>query len=69
MNFNYTILFFVCCRVLSGFVDIVLARVYRHNDLEVLASEGSIPVVNGLSELYHPLQALADFLTLRVGSK
>ncbi|PIK38456.1 hypothetical protein BSL78_24702 [Apostichopus japonicus] len=52
-------------KVLSGFVDIVLARVYRHNDLEVLAREGSIPVVNGLSELYHPLQALADFLTLR----
>lgn len=58
-----------CClskRVLSGFLDIVLARVYRHKDLQVLASEGSIPVINGLSEVYHPLQALADFLTLQV---
>lgn len=52
-------------KVLSGFLDIVLARVYRHKDLQVLASEGSIPVINGLSEVYHPLQALADFLTLQ----
>lgn len=52
-------------KVLSGFLDILLARVYRHKDLEVLALEGSVPVVNGLSEVYHPLQALADFLTLQ----
>ena len=52
--------------VLSQFMDIVLARVYKHSDLDMLASSGSIPIVNGLSEIYHPLQALADIQTLQV---
>ena len=47
-------------------MDIILARVYKHSDLEVLAKEGSVPIVNGLSEIYHPLQALADMQTLQV---
>ncbi|XP_069493461.1 ornithine transcarbamylase, mitochondrial isoform X1 [Ambystoma mexicanum] len=52
-------------RVLSGMTDAVLARVYRHSDLDLLAQEASIPIVNGLSELYHPLQILADYLTIQ----
>ncbi|XP_071477216.1 ornithine transcarbamylase, mitochondrial-like [Diadema antillarum] len=52
-------------RVLSGLVDIALARVYRHDDLLTLCREASIPIVNGLSEIYHPLQTLADFQTLQ----
>uniref|UniRef100_A0A8C5HET9 ornithine carbamoyltransferase n=1 Tax=Gouania willdenowi TaxID=441366 RepID=A0A8C5HET9_GOUWI len=52
-------------RVLSGFCDIVLARVYSHTTLEELEKEASIPIINGLSDLYHPIQILADFLTLQ----
>lgn len=52
-------------RVLSGFCDIVLARVNCHSTLEELEKEASIPIINGLSDLYHPIQILADFLTLQ----
>ena len=54
------------CRVLSGLCDIVLARVYSHSTLEELEKEATIPIINGLSDLYHPIQILADFLTLQV---
>lgn len=52
-------------RVLSGLCDIVLARVNNHSTLEELDTEASIPIINGLSDLYHPIQILADFLTLQ----
>ena len=52
-------------RVLSGFCDLILARVYGHEDLVTLSDESSSPIINGLSDLYHPLQILADFLTLQ----
>lgn len=52
-------------RVLSGLCDIVLARVYSHSTLEELVKEASIPIINGLSDMYHPIQILADFLTLQ----
>ncbi|XP_057707831.1 ornithine transcarbamylase, mitochondrial [Corythoichthys intestinalis] len=52
-------------RVLSGLCELVLARVQRHSTLEELETASSIPVVNGLSDLYHPIQILADFLTLQ----
>lgn len=52
-------------RVLSGMTDAVLARVYRQSDLELLAKEASIPIVNGLSDDYHPIQILADYLTIQ----
>ncbi len=51
-------------RTLSRFVDGIVARVRRHSDLEVLAQYASVPVINGLSDLSHPLQALADYLTI-----
>jgi ornithine carbamoyltransferase len=51
-------------RNLSCWVDAVVARVFRHEDLEHLALFATIPVVNGLSDLEHPCQALADLLTL-----
>lgn len=51
-------------KVLSRLSDIALARVYGHSDIEEMANEASIPIVNGLSETYHPLQSLADFQTL-----
>ncbi|KAL2080801.1 hypothetical protein ACEWY4_022654 [Coilia grayii] len=52
-------------RVLAGFADIVLARVYSHSTLEELANQASVPIINGLSDLYHPIQILADLLTLQ----
>jgi ornithine carbamoyltransferase len=52
-------------KVLSGFVDGILARVHSHEDLLNLARHGTVPVINGLSDLLHPVQAIADFFTLR----
>ena len=46
--------------------DILLARVYGHEIIDTLADASSVPVINGLSDLYHPLQILADLLTLQV---
>src|SRR2546428_3127171 len=51
-------------RNLSCWVDAVVARVFKHEDLENLALFASIPVINGLSDSEHPCQALADILTL-----
>ncbi|HIQ03847.1 MAG TPA: ornithine carbamoyltransferase [Desulfurococcales archaeon] len=51
-------------RVLSRYVDGIMARVYKHSDLEELAKYAEIPVINGLSDLYHPCQALGDMLTI-----
>ncbi|XP_062983618.1 ornithine transcarbamylase, mitochondrial [Elgaria multicarinata webbii] len=52
-------------RVLSTMTDAILARVYKHEDLEALAEEAAIPVINGLSDSDHPIQILADYLTLQ----
>jgi ornithine carbamoyltransferase len=52
-------------QILSRYVDAVVARVADHNDLITLATSASIPVMNGLSDKCHPLQALADLLTLQ----
>jgi ornithine carbamoyltransferase len=52
-------------RVLSRYVDAVMARVFDHSDLEELAAYASVPVVNGLSDDAHPCQTLADLLTIR----
>lgn len=52
-------------RVLSRYVDAVMARVYRHTVLEELARYSSVPVINGLSDLWHPCQVLADLQTIR----
>jgi ornithine carbamoyltransferase len=51
-------------RVLSCYVHCIMARVNRHADLTKLAAASRVPVINGLSELYHPVQILADLLTL-----
>jgi len=51
-------------RVLSRFVNGIMARVFAHQDLLDLAKHGTVPVINGLSDLLHPVQALADYFTL-----
>ena len=52
-------------RVLSQLVDGVVIRAFGHRDVEELAAAATIPVVNGLTDLLHPSQALADLITLR----
>ncbi|MEM1682490.1 MAG: ornithine carbamoyltransferase [Sulfolobales archaeon] len=51
-------------RTLSRYVDGIAARVYSHKDLLELAEYASVPVINALSDLEHPVQALADFFTI-----
>ena len=55
--------------VLSRYVHCMMARVNRHGDLQRLANSSSVPVINGLSDLYHPVQILADLLTLQEHKK
>jgi ornithine carbamoyltransferase len=52
-------------RVLSGYVDAVMARVFDHAHVIELAEYSSVPVINGLSDFNHPCQALADTLTIK----
>ena len=51
-------------RVLSGYVDCIVARVNSHRSLEELAEYGSVPVINALSDWEHPCQIMADLLTV-----
>ncbi|HEY8488062.1 MAG TPA: ornithine carbamoyltransferase [Thermaerobacter sp.] len=52
-------------RVLSRYVDALMVRAYSHATVEELAAAASIPVINGLTDLYHPCQIMADLLTIR----
>lgn len=49
---------------LSCFADAIVARVFSHDSIQGLAEHASIPVINALCDIYHPCQALADFVTL-----
>jgi len=49
---------------ISRWADAIVARVFKHKTLEELATHATVPVVNSLCDLYHPCQALADFLTI-----
>lgn len=51
-------------RVLSGYTQAIMARVFAHEHVEELAKWASVPVINGLSDSYHPCQAMADMLTI-----
>ncbi len=51
-------------RVLGRMVDMIMARVYKQSDLEELAKYSGVPVINGLSDDFHPVQLMADLLTL-----
>lgn len=52
-------------RVLSRYVDLTVARVFSHQDLELMATHSEVPVINGLSDWTHPCQGLADFMTIQ----
>ncbi len=52
-------------QVLSRYVDGIVARVVSHTDIEEIADASSVPVLNGLSDLWHPMQSLSDLLTMQ----
>jgi ornithine carbamoyltransferase len=52
-------------RVLERYLDVVAIRTYAQSDLETFAQSASIPVINALTDLEHPCQALADLLTVQ----
>ena len=52
-------------RVMSRFLDAIMIRTFAHQDVLDLARFGSIPIINGLTDLMHPCQALADLMTIR----
>ena len=52
-------------RVLSRYCDVIAIRTFNHSDLEEYAKWSTKPVINALTDLEHPCQALADFLTIK----
>jgi len=52
-------------RNLSRWVDVVMARLFKHDIIVELARHSSVPVINGLTDLHHPCQTLADLMTIR----
>lgn len=52
-------------RVLSGFLDIISYRAFSHKSVASLAASSRVPVINALDDLEHPVQMLADFMTLK----
>ena len=52
-------------KTLSRYTDCIMARVYDHKMLEKIAEYSDVPVINGLSDSFHPCQILADFMTIK----
>lgn len=52
-------------KVISRYADGIVARTFKHSDIVELAENASIPVINGLSDLLHPCQALSDLFTVK----
>jgi len=51
-------------RVISRMLDMVMIRTYKQSDIEEFASFSKVPVINGLTDSYHPVQLMADYLTM-----
>ncbi len=56
-------------KTLSRYVNVIMARVYDHKIIEKLAKHSSVPVINGLSNSFHPCQILADLMTIKEKKK
>jgi len=52
-------------RVLSRYDDLIMARLFEHNNIEELAEYSDVPVINGLTDLNHPCQVIADIMTVK----
>jgi ornithine carbamoyltransferase len=52
-------------RVLSSYVDLIMVRLLKHDDVRCAAEASSVPVINGCCDRYHPTQALADLMTIQ----
>jgi len=52
-------------KCMTSYVDLLMARVYKQDTLEIMKNASSVPVINGLSDLYHPCQILSDLLTIK----
>lgn len=52
-------------KCLARYGDIIMARVYKHTDLEAMAAASRVPLINALSDRFHPCQALADLQTIK----
>lgn len=52
-------------KTLSRYLDLIVARVFKHKDVVELGKYSLVPVINGLSDLFHPCQALADIFTIK----
>lgn len=56
-------------KTLGRYVDIIMARLYKHTDIVEIAKHARVPVINGLTDLEHPCQALSDLLTMKEKGK
>src|SRR5918911_932269 len=56
-------------KTLSLYLDCIMARVYDHREVQTLAKYASVPVINGLSDSFHPCQILADLMTIQEHKK
>lgn len=56
-------------KVLGRYVDVIMARLYKHTDLVEMAKHAGVPVINGLTDEEHPCQVLCDLLTMREKGK
>jgi ornithine carbamoyltransferase len=50
---------------ISGYVQGIMARVFKNSDLQIIAEASKVPIINGCDELYHPCQILADLVTIK----
>ncbi len=52
-------------KVIARYSDVIMARLYNHADIEEIAKYADVPIINGLTDYYHPCQVLGDFLTIK----
>jgi len=51
-------------KCMARYADVIMARVYKHEDILTMAEASSVPLINGLCDKYHPCQVMADLLTV-----